>query len=146
MREEKLDEILFQISNLNQSLVSMQGIIDSSLSQSPKSSGSEILLSILPLVAITLGGVLFFFFLLWQYKLQKGLINSGQYKPNSVKSIRILSLLFGINGVLLGVPLILILFTVDGMGYSVLGGLIPLCLGLGMLIFYSVIRQYPQSD
>ncbi len=137
--EEKLNQILSQVSNLNMQFENLSTI---SATPANTSVGTQVLLSIIPLVALTLGAVLFFFFLLWQYKLRKILIDSKQYDPNSIKNIKILSLLLGINGVLLGMPLCLVLYFIDGINYSLLGGLIPLFLGVGMLIFYFLIRQF----
>ena len=135
MEATKLDEILHQISSLNNQISQMA-------TYSQKSTVAEVLLNLTPIVALSLGGILLFFFLLWQYKLRRALIQSGQYTAFiSLKKIRILSVLFGINGILLGSCLSLVFLLLNGINYSLLGGLIPLSLGFGMIIFYCITRK-----
>ena len=136
MENRKLSEILSQISNLN---VQVKNIEATSTKANP---AAEMLISFVPVLALVLGSVLFFFFLFWQYKLGKMLVQNQQYRPNWLKNIKIFSLLFGINGTLLGLPLCLILLIIEKrVSYSLLGGLVPFCLGMGMLVFYSFIRN-----
>ena len=132
--EEELDKILNQVSNLNLRLENLQTI-----STNPT---TEMIIGIVSIGVLLLGFVLFFFFLSWQYKLKETLIKSKQYQSNSMNNASILSLLFGISGTLLGFPLCFIILIIEKkVNYSLLGGLIPFSLGMGMLIYYFFTRK-----
>ena len=69
-------------------------------------------------------------------------VKTGNYKPSKF-NLKIFSLLLGI--LLTGVGLVLTLFfaLMNGLSYQVLGGLIPLALGICLLIFY---KYYPLNN
>lgn len=102
---------------------------------------AEILLSLVPMVGIIFGTTLMFFFLLWQYRLRREVIRSGKYEPAFFRNIRVLSLLFGSLSVATGIPLTVLLVVMNGVSYSLLGGLIPLSTGLGLFLFYYLYRE-----
>ncbi|MBI3394724.1 MAG: hypothetical protein HY042_02705 [Spirochaetia bacterium] len=106
---------------------------------------AEIILTIIPLVAIVLGSVLLFFFLLWQYRLKGELIRTNQFVYTSWKNIRILSLLAGCISTLVGVPITVLFLVVEGVNYHALGGIIPLFAGIGLLLFYGLSRGITHS-
>lgn len=105
------------------------------------SSAPEILLSLVPLVGIVFGCVLLFFFLLWQYRIRRELIRSGQHTPMFVANIRMLSLLVGLLGIAVGLPMSLLFVAIEGVDYVLLGGLLPLFAGIGCIVFYALTRR-----
>ena len=82
-----------------------------------------------------------FFFFLWNYKLKKELIRAGQYQYQSLKNVRLFSLLIGIISFAVGLPMTMLFGAVEGVSYSLLGGLIPSFVGLGFIVFYVVSRK-----
>ena len=96
---------------------------------------AQVIISIIPIVGIVFGGTLVFFYLLWRHKQISLQVKPGNYKPSNF-DLKIFSLLLGI--LLTGVGLVLTIFfaLMNGLSYQVLGGLIPLSLGVCLLIFY----------
>ena len=103
---------------------------------------AQVILAIVPIVGIVIGGILVFFYLLWRHRQISLQLKTGNYKPSKF-NLKIFSLLLGI--LLTGVGLVLTLFfaLMNGLSYQVLGGLIPLALGICLLIFY---KYYPLSN
>ena len=103
------------------------------------SSTAEILLTIVPIVGIVIGGVVIFFYLLWRHREISLQIRTGVYKPHKM-DIRLFAFFTGI--LLTGIGLVLSIFFVcmNGLSYQLLGGLIPLALGICLLIVYT---KYP---
>ena len=103
---------------------------------------AQVILAIVPIVGIVIGGILVFFYLLWRHRQISLQVKTGNYKPSKF-SLKIFSLLLGI--LLTGVGLVLTLFfaLMNGLSYQVLGGLIPLALGICLLIFY---KYYPLNN
>jgi hypothetical protein len=103
---------------------------------------AQVILAIVPIVGIVIGGILVFFYLLWRHRQISLQVKTGNYKPSKF-NLKIFSLLLGI--LLTGVGLVLTLFfaLMNGLSYQVLGGLIPLALGICLLIFY---KYYPLNN
>ena len=114
--------------------------------QNSGSSAAEEIVSTIPIVGIIFGFVLLFFFLLWQYRLKKAIITSGQYTPTRLNTLKILSLLMGVTCTVLGFPLSILFYSLQGLSYSLLGGIIPLFFGVSMLIFYMIFRNQIESS
>ena len=98
---------------------------------------AQVVMSVIPIVGIVMGCVVVFFYLLWSHKEKVLMIERGAYRPNAIEldtfSLLTGILLSGVGGVLTA------LFIVkDGLQYSLLGGLIPLALGIGLLVFYGI--------
>lgn len=104
------------------------------------STASEIILSVVPLLGVVFGCVLLFFFLLWQYRIRRELIRTGQHQPMFVANIRMLSLLIGLLGIAAGLPMTLLFIMIEGVTYVLLGGLLPFFAGIGFLVFYALTR------
>ncbi|MDR2965834.1 MAG: hypothetical protein LBU88_08670 [Treponema sp.] len=103
------------------------------------SAAAQILIAIIPLLGIVMGSVVIFFYLLWRHRRRTLLINAGQYsKP--IFNLKTFSLLSGLLLGSLGVSLTLLLSIVEGASYVLLGGIIPLSIGTGLLIFYFMKR------
>jgi heme/copper-type cytochrome/quinol oxidase subunit 2 len=100
---------------------------------------AQVLISIIPIVGIVMGCVVVFFYLLWSHRERMRLIEQGTYTPRRV-DLEAFSFLAGL--LLSGVGLVLsILFIVmDGVSYSLLGGLIPLAVGAALICFFALRR------
>ena len=107
---------------------------------------AQILIAILPLVAVVLLAVLTFFFLLWDYHMKKVIIEKGQ-KPVP-RYIDDKLLLLGIVSLFVGVGLLLFFVLYNGVSNSLLGGIIPVAAGLGIITYYIFMhgRQNGQRE
>jgi hypothetical protein len=101
------------------------------------SSAAQVIIAIIPIVGIVLGSVLVFFYLLWNYRHKSLLIKAGQYVPPRF-DILSFSLLAGLLLGTVGLTLTIFLAIVQGSAYGLLGGLIPLSIGTGLLIYYGI--------
>lgn len=103
---------------------------------------AKILIPLIPIVGIITGGIVIILFFKWYFEYKKYLIDSGKYQPFQIKDFRIFILLLGIISVAVGIPLTITFIIVSGLSYAILGGLIPLFVGIGLLVFYILtIRQ-----
>lgn len=128
--EANITEVLNQLRVLTEQLKTLQA--------STHHPAAEIILSIVPLIGIVFGSVLFFFFFLWQYKLKKERIRAGTYTPVFARYFRAFSLLIGCLSIAVGVPMTFVFLLLDGKSYALLGGIIPLSSGIGLLLFYFI--------
>lgn len=106
-----------------------------------QSSAADIIISLVPMLGVIFGSALLFFFLLWRYKLTKEMIRNGSYEPGFFKNLRLLSLLLGSVSISVGLPMTILFFVIEGVSYSVLGGLMPLSAGIGLLLFYGISHK-----
>jgi hypothetical protein len=86
-----------------------------------------------------MGSVVIFFYLLWNHRQKTLLIKAGQYKKQEIDLLPF-SLLSGLLLTTVGIALTVLLSIVEGASYGLLGGLIPLSMGLGFLAFYLIKR------
>ena len=96
---------------------------------------SQIIVSIIPIVGITMGAVVIFFYLLWSHKEKVILIERGLYE-RPVFDVNTFSLLTGLLLTGVGAVLTVVLVLINGLGYAILGGVIPLAIGVALLVFY----------
>ncbi len=101
------------------------------------SAASQIIVSIIPIVGIVMGAVVIFFYLLWSHKERAILIDRGLYQ-RPVFELDTFCLLAGLLLAGIGIALTVVLALMDGLGYAVLGGVIPLAIGSAFLVFYSL--------
>ncbi|MFQ3619761.1 MAG: hypothetical protein SNJ78_02340 [Spirochaetales bacterium] len=99
------------------------------------SEAAQILIALIPIVGILMGGVVVFFFLLWNYKKSELLIRQG-YVPPKIFDLDTFSLLAGLLNLSIGLVLTLYFLLRGGISPSLLGGLIPLAIGLSLTLFY----------
>jgi hypothetical protein len=104
------------------------------------SSAAQVIVAVIPIVGIALGSVLIFFYLLWDYRRKSLLIKAGQYAPPRFDLLSF-SLLAGLLLGTVGITLTVFLIIVQGSSYGLLGGLIPLSIGTGLLIYYRINRS-----
>jgi hypothetical protein len=103
----------------------------------PASAAAQVIVALIPIVGIVLGSVVIFFYLLWNYRHKDLLIKAGQYAPPRFDLLSF-SLLTGLLLGSVGVTLTVFLLIVQGWAYGLLGGLIPLSIGAGLLIYYGI--------
>lgn len=111
---------------------------------SGSSLAAQVIVAVIPIVGIVMGSVVVFFYLLWSHKEKTLLIERGVYRPNAIE-LETFSLLTGLLLGCVGAVLSALFLAKDGFSYSVLGGLIPLALGIGLLVFYGIRSHRPVS-
>ena len=104
-----------------------------------RSSAAQVIISVIPIVGIVMGSVVAFFYLLWNYKWKKLLVQAEQYRTPAF-DILSFSLLAGLLLGSVGITLTVFLAIVQGSGYALLGGLLPLSMGIGLLVYYGMKR------
>ncbi len=97
---------------------------------------ADIILSIVPMVAVVFGSVLVFFLMLYNYRLRKEKIRMQIPTDSWVEHLRFISLLAGCLSFSAGVPLTLFFVFTNPANPGILGGLIPLFAGIGLVAFY----------
>ncbi len=112
--------------------------------QQQESEAAQIILSIVPLVAVVFGCTLFFFFLFWNYRLRKLMIQNGQPYRLPFDDLRLWVLLLGLLALMAGIPIASLFYFIEGFSYILLGGLIPLFTGVGLILFYVYSRRKEQ--
>ncbi|HIW35630.1 MAG TPA: hypothetical protein IAA30_01465 [Candidatus Treponema faecavium] len=111
------------------------------MSTAAASPAAQIILAVIPIVGIVIGGIVVFFYLLWRHREITLQIRTGCYIQRSI-NLKLYALLTGLLLTGVGAVLTILFLLLNGISYTVLGGLIPLALGICLLIFY---RLYPQE-
>lgn len=101
---------------------------------------AQVIVSVIPIVGIVIGGTVIFFYLLWRHMQIKLLIKSGNYKPVRF-DIKLFALLTGILLTGVGIVLTVLIGIIEGFTYPLLGGLVPLIIGICLVIFYKVYKD-----
>lgn len=109
------------------------------MAQTP-SAAAQVIVSIIPIVGIVAGGVVVFFFLLWNHKQKMSLVKQG-ITPVSHFDLETFALLAGLLTFVIGTVLTLLFLVLEGRSYVLLGGLIPLATGTGLLLFYLIQKR-----
>lgn len=104
------------------------------------SSAAQVLIAIIPIAGIVMGSTVIFFYLLWNHRQKTLLIQAGQYKKQEFDLISF-SLLSGLLLSAVGVALTVLLSIVEGASYSLLGGIIPMSMGIGLVTYYILKRR-----
>jgi hypothetical protein len=104
-----------------------------------QATAAQVIISIIPIVGIVMGSVVIFFYLLWNYRQKSLLIKAGQYRKPEF-DLKSFSLLTGILLTCVGIALTVLLSILEGASYGLLGGIIPLSMGVGLLAFYVIKR------
>ena len=99
---------------------------------------AQVLIAVLPLVAVVLLAVLTYFFFLWDYKRNRLIIEKGQTPvPRNIDDKL---LLIGIVALFVGVGLLIFFSLYNGLSNSLLGGIIPFTAGLGIVTHYIIMH------
>ncbi|MCL2184648.1 MAG: hypothetical protein FWB86_02170 [Treponema sp.] len=109
------------------------------------SNAAQVIIAIIPIVGIVMGSIVIFFYLLWNHRRKILSIKAGQYiKPEF--NLLSFSLLSGLLLSSVGIALtILLSLVVREASYGLLGGIIPLSMGIGLLAFY-IIKRRDKND
>jgi hypothetical protein len=105
-----------------------------------ESSVAQVIIAIIPMVGIVMSSVVAFFHLLWYHRRRILLIKAEQYYNNKDFDLLSFSLLTGLLLTSIGTGLTVFFIIIDA-GYGLLGGIIPLTIGIGFLAFYFVKRS-----
>ncbi len=100
---------------------------------------AQVIIAIVPIVGIVLGSVVIFFYLLLRNRQITRQIEAGSYKKPAF-DLYVFSLLCGFLLAGVGLVLSILFLALEGLSYSLLGGLIPFALGASLLGFYFVAR------
>ena len=105
-----------------------------------KISAAQIIVAVIPIVGIIMGSMVIIFYLWWDHRRKTLAIKAGQYiKPDF--NLLTFSLLSGLLLSCVGVALtVLLSLVVKEASYGLLGGIIPLSMGIGLLAFYTIKR------
>ena len=103
------------------------------------SAAAQVLIAVIPIVGIVMGAVVVFFYFLWSHRRRTLLIKAGHYNRPEF-DLFVFSLLAGLLLGSVGLTLTLFLAIVTGPTYGVLGGIIPLSMGIGLLAFHVIKR------
>ena len=104
------------------------------------SAAAQVLVAIIPIVGIVMGSVVVFFYLLWVHRQRTLLIKAGHFNRPSF-DLHSFSLLTGLLLGSVGLTLTVFLAVVTGPTYGLLGGIIPLSMGIGLLAYYVISRN-----
>jgi len=96
---------------------------------------AQIIVTIIPIVGIVMGSVVVFFYLLWNHK-QKMLMIERDLVRRTPFDIDTFSLFTGLVLTGIGAALTIFFLLKEGIDYSLLGGIIPLSIGISMSLFY----------
>lgn len=100
----------------------------------------QIIIAIIPIVGIVMGSTLVFFYFLWRHRQIMLQIKTNTYiRP--VFNMYLFCLLLGVTLTVLGCVLFGLFYIIAGVGYILLGGLIPLALGISLTLFYEITRR-----
>lgn len=100
---------------------------------------AQVILAVVPIVGIVMGGIVVFFYLLWRNSQISLLIKTEKYQPTRF-NLKVFSLLTGFILTGVGIALSLVFFFVEGVSYALLGGLIPLAIGISLLLFCKIYK------
>ena len=103
------------------------------------SSAAQVIISIIPIVGIFMGSIVVFFYLLWHHKRKTLLIKAGQFQRPDF-DLQAFSLLAGLLLGTVGFALTVFLTISLGINLGLLGGIIPLAVGAGLLLYYGIKR------
>jgi cation transporter-like permease len=102
------------------------------------SSAAQVIIAIIPIVGIVMGSVVIFFYLLWNHRRRTLLIKAGHYSRPEFDLLPF-SLLAGLLLTAVG-SAITVFLAIMGVSYGLLGGIIPLSIGIGLLIYFGIKR------
>ncbi len=102
---------------------------------------AQVILAVIPIVGIVMGAVVIFFYLLWRHRQIVRQIERGIY-TRPVFDLYLFSVLAGFLLTGSGLVLSLLFLVIEGISYTLLGGLIPFALGISLLAFYFATRRY----
>jgi len=104
------------------------------------SSAAQVIIAVIPIVGIFMGSVVVFFYLLWSHRRKVLLIKTGQDHSSDFDLLSF-SLLAGLLLLSVGASLTVFFIIIGNTGHGLLGGIIPLAIGIGLLAYYFIKRS-----
>lgn len=101
------------------------------------SRAAQLMITVIPIVGIVVAGVVVFFAILWNHRERMAQIERG-IQPKQLIDLPSFLLLSGLLATAVGVVLTLVQILVSEGGYGLLGGLTPLAVGIGLLIYHRI--------
>ncbi|MBR6215199.1 MAG: hypothetical protein IKQ84_02195 [Spirochaetaceae bacterium] len=95
---------------------------------------AQIIVALIPIAGIIIGGIVIFFYLLWHHRQIMFQLKNGTDTPQSLH-LKNFAIITGLLLCSVGLVLSVLFCIIDGISYSLLGGLLPLALGVGLLIY-----------
>ncbi|NLK45706.1 MAG: hypothetical protein GX297_03525 [Treponema sp.] len=95
---------------------------------------AQVIVALIPIVGIVISGIIIFFYLLWHHRQTMFQLRNNTYTPQNI-NMKNFSLIAGLLLSAVGLVLTVLFCMIDGLSYSLLGGLLPLALGIGLLIY-----------
>ena len=124
--QETLQEILNTLKQIQETLDS---------NSSPSSNSYKVVLYLVPIFGLVFGSGFLFSIFYWWHKQRIEMIRSNIYKPIQF-NLRLYSFFLGLLLTFTGFVLSLVFIMVIGNSLAMLGGLLPLAVGLSLLTFY----------
>lgn len=103
-------------------------------------SAAQVIISLVPIVGIAFSAIVIFFALLWRHHEIKLRISKDSYNPPKF-NWSLFSLFSGLCLIGVGVSISIVFLIISGITYGLLGGIIPLVLGIMFLVFYKLISN-----
>jgi hypothetical protein len=100
---------------------------------------AQVLIASLPLVAVVLLAILTFFFILWDYRRKRLVIERGG--TPTPRNLDEKLLLIGIVALFVGVGLLVFFALKTGLSDALLGGIIPTTAGMGIITYYVLVHR-----
>ena len=107
------------------------------MEQTITSPAAQVIIALIPIVGIVIGGVIIFFALLWVHHERKQRIKAGLTQKTRF-NFKAATLLIGLLLAGIGTMLTVFFALFAGISPALLGGLIPLTIGLCLLAFYKM--------
>ncbi|MCX7677805.1 MAG: hypothetical protein N2316_01160 [Spirochaetes bacterium] len=108
---------------------------------------AQIMITIIPIVGIVSGSIVIFFYLYYGYKAKILMIEKGIYRhPIEKFDIGSFSLFLGFLSFFVGLGLSIFFILKEGLSYGLLGGLIPLFVGIALIAFCIVHTKMSKRD
>ena len=100
--------------------------------------GAQILISVLPMVAIIVLGIVAFFYMKWEHQKRMLIIEKGGTPPPKRFNEKLL--LIGLLSLFIGIGLTIFFILQIGVSNALLGGIVPLAAGLGIFTYFMILR------
>jgi hypothetical protein len=100
---------------------------------------AQVIIAIVPLAAIIFVSILGFFYMLWEYRKNRIIIENGGTPKEYNINEKIL--LIGIVSLFVGMGLLFFFAIYSGFTSSLLGGIIPFFTGLGIITYFLVRKR-----
>jgi drug/metabolite transporter (DMT)-like permease len=117
----------------------MQAVLLSSSGWGALRPSAQVLIASLPLVSVALLAVLTFFFLLWDYRHKRLVVERGGTPVPRKLDEKLL--LIGIVALFVGAGLLVYFALKTGLSDALLGGIIPTTAGLGIITYYAFVQR-----